>query len=89
MPNSFFNQSHIPIAECYPPYFSCLTNVLHFEQEVCDLPAALDAIKASGQDGISARVLRYTAQSIISSLTQLFNLSLRSGVIPSDGKKNP
>jgi len=31
--------------------------------------AALDITKASGQDGISARMLRYTAPSIASSLT--------------------
>ena len=49
---------------------------------MCDLLAALDDVtKASGQDGISARMLRYTALSIASSLTQLFNLSLKSCLI--------
>jgi len=90
MLNSFFyscfNQSHPPVAECYPPYLSCPDDVLCSEQEVCDLLAALDVTKASGQDGISARMLRYTAPSIASSLTQLFNLSLKSGVIPSAWK---
>ena len=75
-----FNQSHPPVAECYPPYFSCPDNVLCCEQEVCDLLAALDVTKASGQDGISARMLRYTAPSIASSLTELFNLSLKSSI---------
>ena len=84
---SCFNQSHPPVAVCYPPYF-CPDNVLCCEQEVCDLLAALDVTKASGQDGISARMLRYTAPSIASSLTQLFNLSLNSGVIPYDWKKS-
>jgi len=62
--------------------------VLCSEQEVCDLLATLDDTIASGQDGISARMLRYTAPSITSSLTQLFNLSLKSCVIPSDWKKS-
>ena len=92
MLNSFFyscfNQSHPPVAECYPPCFSCPEDVLCSEQEVCDLLAALDVTKASGQDGISTRMLRYTALSIAPSLTQLFNLSLKSGVIPSDWKKS-
>ena len=55
---------------------------------MCDLLAALDVTKESGQDSISARMLRYTAPSIASSLTQLFNLSSKSCVIPSDWKKS-
>ena len=85
---SCFNQSHPPVAECYPPYLSCPDHVLCCEQEVCDLLAALNVTKASDQDSVSARMLRYTTLSITSSLTQLFNLSLKSCVIPSDGEKS-
>jgi len=41
---SCFNQSHPPVAVCYPSYF-CPDNVLYFKQEVCDLLAVLDVIK--------------------------------------------
>ncbi len=93
MLNSFFyscfNQLHPPIDECFPPYYSCPDDILCSEQEVCDFLVGLDVTKASGQDGISARMLKYTAPSIAVSLTKLFNLSLTSGVIPSDWKKIP
>ena len=44
--------------------------------------------KASGQDGISARMLKNTAHSIAPSITKLFNLSLSTGTIPSRWKKS-
>ena len=69
-----FIQLHPPVAGCYPPYLSCPSNVLCSVQEVCDFLAVLDVTKASGQDAISARMLRYAALSIASSVTQLFNL---------------
>ncbi len=55
---------------------------------MCDFLAGLDVTKASGQDGISARMVKYTAPSIAVSLTKLFNLPLKSGVIPSDWTKS-
>ena len=54
-----------------------------------DLLASLDVSKSSGQDGISARMLKFTAYSIAPSLTKLLNLSLRSNSIPSAWKKAP
>jgi len=39
---------------------------------------------ASGPDGISSIMLRNTSSSIVPSLSSLFNLSLRSGCVPSD-----
>jgi len=62
-------QSHPPVAECHPPHFSYPDSVLCSEQQVCDLLAALDITKASGQDGILARMLRYPVPSIASILT--------------------
>ena len=64
--NSFFtdcfNKSHPPIqfqVASQPP--TCPDEILCSESEVCDLLAALDPSKASGQDGISARMLKNTA----------------------------
>ena len=57
------------------------------ESGVYDLVASLDVSKASGQDGISVRVLKATACSIAPSITKLLNLSLQSGTIPSVWKK--
>ena len=46
----------------------------------------LDVSKSSGPDGISAKMLKYTAVSITPSITQLFNLSIRSSRVPRDWK---
>ena len=42
----------------------------------------LDTSKANGPDGISARMLRETAKSIAPSITNIFNLSLKTGSFP-------
>ncbi len=52
------------------------------------LLVALDPTKASGRDGISAKMLKSTAYSIAPSLTKLFNLSLTTGSLPSAWKKS-
>ena len=56
------------------------------EDTVCELLTGLDVSKSSGPDGISAKMLKYTAVSITPSITQLFNLSIRSGRVPRDWK---
>ena len=87
---SCFNQSHPVIAECYPPHLSCPDDVLCSEDEVCDLLAALDVVtKASGQDGVTAKMLRSTAASIAPSLTKLFNLSVEVRCHSISMEKNP
>ena len=48
--------------------------------------SSLETKKASGADGISVKMIKATAPSIVSSLTKLFNLSLKSGKVPSDWK---
>ena len=55
------------------------------EDSVCELLATLDVTKSSGPDGISGRMLKHTSVSIASSVTQLFNLSVKSGRYPEDG----
>ncbi len=42
----------------------------------------MDVNKSSGTDGISVRMLKYTASSITPSITRLFNLSIKCGAIP-------
>ena len=85
---SCFNTSHPPIELGSTPSVSYPEDLLCTESEVYDLVASLDVSKASGQDGISARMLKATACSIAPSLTKLFNLSLQSGTIPSVWKKS-
>ena len=53
------------------------------EQKHCDILKSLDPNKASGADGISPRMLQYTASSICPSLTRLFNISLEQKIYPS------
>ena len=48
----------------------------------------VDTSKASGRDGISTRILKNTAANITPSLTNLFNLSLMTGTLPSQLKKS-
>ena len=58
------------------------------EEEVRDLLSHLDISKSNGPDGISAKMLKYTAPYISSSITQLFNLSIRTGKIPNAWKES-
>ena len=56
------------------------------DQLTLELLESLNVGKATGVDGISARVLKTTAPGIAKSLTQLFNYSLRTGEIPEEWK---
>ena len=85
---SCFNTSHPSIDLESPPTVNYPEELLCTESEVYDLLASLDVSKASGQDGISARMLKHTACSITPSLTKLFNLSLQTATIPSTWKKS-
>jgi len=48
----------------------------------------LEVSKASGPDKISSRMLKMTATSIAPSITELFNLSIRTGKIPDQWKES-
>ena len=56
-----------------------IESILCTQQFVSNLLNGLDTSKASGPDGISGYMLKGTAQSIASSLTMLFNMSIISG----------
>ena len=56
------------------------------EDEVLELLLSIDISKASGSDGISGCMLRSTACTIAPVITELFNLSIRSGIVPSAWK---
>ena len=72
----------------YPLADDCPDEILCTESEVAELLMTLDIAKASGPDGISARMLRETAEHISPSLTKFFNLSIKTGSFPSLWKKS-
>ena len=55
------------------------------ETVLCQL-TNLNERKATGADGISTKLLRMAAPGIATSLTKLFNYSLKTGQIPRDWK---
>jgi len=56
------------------------------EEEVLDLLLTVDTSKATGSDGISGRMLKSITYYIAHGLTELFNLSIRTGRIPQQWK---
>ena len=62
---------------------ACPQELFCSEEEVYELLAKLDPSKASGPDGISAKMLKGTASCIATLLSKLFNKSIVSGKIPS------
>ena len=63
-------------------YMYCEDELLCCEEEVYHLLLSLDTSKATGPDGISVRMLKETACSIVPSLTKLFNIVLRNRCFP-------
>lgn len=63
-------------------------DILCTVEQVQYLLCSLDVTKATGPDGISARMLRETANTISPSVTDLFKLSLSAGCVPADWKKS-
>ena len=56
------------------------------ENDVLEVLRRLDLNKASGADGISAKLLKMVVPAVSQSLTSLFNASLRSGETPKEWK---
>ena len=86
-----FNHSHPQVLSSVFPRIptdpsSCPDHLLCTEEQVFNLIAALDCSKATGTDAISARMLKSTVFSIVPSLTNLFNSSIRTGMFPQSWK---
>jgi len=82
--SSCFNTAVPPLAmisDEHPPGY-CPDDLLCIENEVGALIHSLDISKATGPDGISARMLKSTVDSIVPSLTELFNISIKAGQFP-------
>ena len=58
------------------------------EDEILHLLLNLPSNTSTGPDGISARMLKLSASSIVAPLTLIFNQSISSGIFPSDWKNS-
>lgn len=95
---NLFNQYFTSVfTTYYPPYDSntsrkpdnppnVMTDITLTEREVLSVLESLDVTKATGTDGIPARILKETAAVIAPSLCSLFNKSLHTGMIPKEWK---
>ena len=63
-------------------------DLLCTEDEVVDLLHTIDVSKASGHDKISGRMLKATAASIATPVTELFNKSISTGCFPKMWKRS-
>ena len=63
-----------------------MSELTFIEAEVIHVLRSLDSNKATGPDGIPARLLKETADVIAPSLCQLFNMSIHSGTVPEECK---
>ncbi|XP_044184334.1 uncharacterized protein LOC122964663 [Acropora millepora] len=70
----------------HPVTTSLLSDIQLIVPEVLQNLLALDVSKSAGPGGIPARLLRECAVQIAPSLTDLYNLSLSSGKIPTEWK---
>ena len=71
---------HVITPDEPPSYLLC------HKDEVTHMLSSIDVSKASGPDGIGARMLKSTAASIAPAITNLFNISLSHGKVPSEWK---
>ena len=90
--NSFFlrqctldsSTATLPEHTIYP--HNIIRSISVSDEEVLDILRSLDVSKATGPDGISARLLKKAAPVIYKSLAKLLNLSLRKNTFPSKWK---
>ena len=80
----------LPPARYIVPDFGIGSNHFHFlpvtVEAVLDGLKSLVVAKASGPDGLAARILKLAAPMIAGSLTTFFNVCLTEGVFPDDWK---
>ncbi|MEW8548488.1 MAG: reverse transcriptase family protein [Candidatus Thiodiazotropha sp.] len=84
----FCSISSIDDAYIALPYFenrteSSIENISITQSEVTDILSNLKVNKASGPDGISHRMLKYTSHTVAKPLCYLFNMSLQQRSFPS------
>jgi len=71
------------LPDSYPSFDQAkLDNIIITEEEVMDHLKGINTSKAVGPDLVSPRMLKEAGLAISSSLTRLFNLSLKMGVVP-------
>ena len=97
MLNSFFSTCFNP---AFPPLspsnvstsntcdISSTGDLLCTDEEVYGMLSSLDVSKASGPDGVSARMLKMTAEFIAPSVCKLFKISLQTGRVPQGWKQS-
>ena len=86
--SSCFNTAVPPLSQQSDPPGYCPDDFLCTEDEVATLISSLDTSKANGPDGVSARMLKGTLNSIVPSLTKLFNISITTGQFPQCWKES-
>lgn len=89
--NFFLSQMNLPENRPPLPEFerdnvNTLNSIQVTEQEVVDVLRLLDSNKATGADGIPARILKEAGVAISKPLAKLFNISLQSGKVPVEWK---
>ena len=86
--NNFFisvsdiGEANIPLPNFNSRTESVLSQVRVSESEVKDILNTAKVNKATGPDGISNRMLKYSSKSIAKPLSNLFNLSLEQRIYP-------
>ncbi|CAB4000068.1 RNA-directed DNA polymerase from mobile element jockey [Paramuricea clavata] len=83
---SVFTSDCSPHYACKPDDTPNITNVNLTVYEIQAVLEALDVTKATGSDGIPARLLKETAEVIAPSLCCFFNKSLNTGTLPDEWK---
>ena len=83
--NQSFPQLTLDYAPDLPPQDSPV-EMLCTEVEVFNMLNTLDNTKACGPDGITGKMLKMTAFSVTLVLTNLFNLSVATGTVPTAWK---
>ena len=82
--------ANIPNSVCFEDYIAPSDSSFTLNETHCGivhpLVSSLQVDKATGLDGISARLLKKACPEIVSSLTHINNLSIRCGYFPDEWK---
>ncbi len=81
------DSQHVQLPEFEPLIDESLEIITISEADVLDQIMSLELNKATGHDGISARMLKEAGHAIVPSITKLINLSLETCKFPESWKK--